>query len=120
MNKEIRSVVDSYVASYIELCKFESQHGRFLQILFFHLYIILLRINTFLRSRTSFNFFPSFHIFSLSLLILFSSFYHLSDAITLKFSLLHLANFLQTFQRIVTALEIYVCTKKCKQPVNGG
>ena len=35
MNKKFFSVVDSYVASYIELCEFESKQVRFLQIFFF-------------------------------------------------------------------------------------
>ena len=36
--QKIRSVVDSYLASYIELCEFESQQGRFLQMFFLYIY----------------------------------------------------------------------------------
>ena len=58
--KKIRSVVDNYVASYIELCEFESRQGRFLQMFFFIFYsFTYMCISTFLCCRTFFLFFLS-------------------------------------------------------------
>ena len=103
MNRQIRSVMDRYVASNIECCEFESQQGRFFKIFFFHLYIVLLRIYTLIRPRAFFQLFGlSFHIFpseslSFNIVFFFLSFIKLRQtyAITINFSALHLTNLLQ-------------------------
>ena len=84
MNRQIRSVMDRYVASNIECCEFESQQGRFFKIYFFiyilYFYVFILSFDL----EHSFNCLVYLFIFfslSHSLLILFSSFYLLLNCI---------------------------------------
>ena len=93
-NKKIRSVVDSYVASYIELCEFESQQGRYLQMFFICILFFYVLILSFALEHVFLFYLFIILLFSLSLNIVFVFVYHLSNAITINFSLLHLTNFL--------------------------
>ena len=98
-NKKIRSVVDSYVASYIELSEFKSQQRRFLQMFFLYILFFYVLILSFALEHFLIFFFLSFHNLSLSLSLSLSLnivffFYHLSNDIKINFSPLHLTNFL--------------------------
>ena len=68
MNRKIRSVMDSYVASNIEWWEFELQQGRFLRFLFsFILFIYVFILSFALEYSFNFLFYLFIRLFFLSL-----------------------------------------------------